>query len=771
MTTIPISDPVERVHRRFLARVEAGDLPAGHDRSPLPDHPHPPDPAILLELFRCQLVSRHLDRLARELRAAGEGFYTIGSSGHEGMAAVAAALRPTDPAFLHYRDAAFQIARAGQVARSAADGAASDDSALDPGPPDREAIRDLVLSFLAASADPISGGRHKVLGSRRLAIPPQTSTIASHLPKAVGAAYSIGLAGELGPEHRAFPDDAIAVASFGDASINHASAQAAFNTAGWTAYQGVALPLLLVCEDNGIGISVPTPRGWVAASMSNRAGLTYRSCDGLDLVDTLAVAEECADEVRRTRRPVFLHLSCVRLYGHAGADLESVYRSPTEIDAAEADDPLLHSARIVRDLAGLAPSEILDLYHQADELVRKEAVDAVEAGGPRRLESRQEVMASIVPPVRACRPVEPPSPEARERLFGPADWSARDRPQTLSKLINWTLTDLMATHPEVVLAGEDVGRKGGVYGVTQRLQARFGRRRVIDTLLDEQSILGLAIGLAHNGFLPIPEIQFLAYYQNAQDQIRGEAATLPFFSDGQFTNPMVVRIASLGYQRGFGGHFHNDNSIAVLRDVPGLIVACPSNGHDASLLLRESVRLAREEQRVVAFLEPIALYATADLHEAGDGAWACTYPEPGSEELALGRVGVRGEGDEVAIVSYGNGVHLAVQAAQVLAERHGIGTRVVDIRWLAPLPVDAIAEACGPYSRILVVDECRQTGSLSEQLVTELAERGIEAARLCAADSFIATGPAYAATLPSRDEIVDAARSLNSRLRPDFFDR
>ena len=99
-------------------------------------------------------------------------------------------------------------------------------------------------------------------------------------------------------------------------------------------------------------------------------------------------------------------------------------------------------------------------------------------------------------------------------------------PQPMSRLINWALSDLMLTHGEIVLAGEDVGRKGGVYGVTQKLQARFGAGRVIDTLLDEQSILGLAIGIAHNGFLPIPEIQFLAYLHNAEHQIRGEAATL-----------------------------------------------------------------------------------------------------------------------------------------------------------------------------------------------------------------------------------------------------
>ncbi len=761
MTPTSPSDPVERVHRQFLSRVEADDLPAPREPS-LASGTITPDPVQVLDLFRCQLISRHLDRLARELRAAGEGYYTIGSSGHEGMAAVAAALRPTDPAFLHYRDAAFQVARAAQAI----------EPGQDPSSAEGQTMRDLVLSLRASSDDPISGGRHKVLGSEPLAIPPQTSTIASHLPKAVGAAYSIGLTAEIQPEHQRFEDDSIVVASFGDASLNHASAQAACNTAGWTSYQGVALPLLLVCEDNGIGISAPTPKGWVAASMGNRPGLTYRSCDGLDLVDTLTVARECAEEVRRTRRPIFLHLSCVRLYGHAGADLETVYRTRDEIGAAEANDPLLHSARLVRDVAGLDPAEIVDLYHEVDERLRKESVEL--AGTP-RLASRQDVMASIVPPARVCAPAPPPTQQARENLFGPADWKAMERPQAMAKLLNWTLTDLLATHGELVLAGEDVGRKGGVYGVTQRLQTRFGRRRVIDTLLDEQSILGLAIGLAHNGFVPIPEIQFLAYYHNAQDQIRGEAATLPFFSNGQFTNPLVLRIAALGYQKGFGGHFHNDNSIAVLRDVPGLIIACPSNGRDASLMLREAVRLARVEQRVVAFLEPIALYTTTDLHEPGDGGWAGTYPDPGSDGIGLGEVGVLGSGDDVAIVTYGNGTHLAAQAQKILADEHQVGARVIDIRWLAPLPVDAIAEACGPYSQILIVDECRQTGSLSEQLVTELAERDVTASRLCAADSFIATGPASAATLPSRDDIVEAALAASGagarKLRPDFFDR
>lgn len=718
------------VHENFLTRVAARDLPRGPAPTPGLSAPE------MVALFRAQCLSRALDRTSRAMQKAGQGFYTIGSSGHEGMAAVAHALRPSDMAFLHYRDAAFQIARAAQLGQ--------------------DMTRDMLLSFASSSEDPISGGRHKVLGSKALAIPPQTSTIASHLPKAVGAAYSLGLARRRPPEHRSLPEDAIVVASFGDASANHSSAQGAFNTASWTAFQKVPLPLLFICEDNGIGISTKTPRGWIEASFSGRPALRYAKADGLDLSETYAIAAELADWVRTRRAPAFLHLRTVRLYGHAGADLPTTYLSREEVEAEEAMDPLLHSVRLLDQAGALSPDAARAIY--LETLDRVEAAAAEVVTRP-RLQTAAQVMASLIPPPRPSAPGNGPSAEARAAAFG-ADLRAMDEPQPMSRLINWALTDLMLAHPEIVVMGEDVGRKGGVYGVTQKLQARFGPDRVIDTLLDEQSILGLGIGLAHNGFLPLPEIQFLAYLHNAEDQIRGEAATLPFFSNGQYTNPMVLRIAGLGYQKGFGGHFHNDNSIAVLRDIPGLILACPSNGAEAAMMLRECVRLARDEQRLVVFLEPIALYPMRDLGAEKDGGWMRTYPEP-SRRIPLGEIGLAGEGRDLAIVTYGNGTYLSHQARPALDDK-GLATRIIDLRWLAPLPLPAMLDAVRDCAAVLVVDECRRSaGGPAEALMTALAEAGHHRiARVTAEDSFIATGPAYAATLPSREGIIAAALAL-----------
>ena len=130
---------------------------------------------------------------------------------------------------------------------------------------------------------------------------------------------------------------------------------------------------------------------------------------------------------------------------------------------------------------------------------------------------------------------------------------------------------------------------------------------------------------AVSGLLPIPEIQYLAYLHNAEDQLRGEAASLSFFSQGRYRNPMVVRVAGLAYQKGFGGHFHNDNAIGVLRDIPGLVIACPGHPADAAPMLRTCVAAAVADGTVSVFLEPIALYHTRDLHEAGDEGWMAPY--------------------------------------------------------------------------------------------------------------------------------------------------
>jgi 2-oxoisovalerate dehydrogenase E1 component len=720
-----------------------------------PDPPGPPDldqpvrsgSALTirhcLELFDAQVASRHLDAAARWLRSRDTGFYTIGSSGHEGNAAVAAATRPTDPALLHYRSGAFYLARAAQAGRGSA------------------GVYDVLLGLAASATEPIAGGRHKVFGLAELSVIPQTSTIASHLPRAVGLAFSLPRAARLGITPP-WPANSIVVASFGDASINHSTAAGAINAAAYCSYQGLPIPLLLVCEDNGLGISVRTPPGWVQAALSGRTRLRYSHADGSDLAEVYDAAIEAASYVRDRRSPAVLHLSTVRFGGHAGSDAESAYRTPAELAADLERDPLLGTARLLVSAGALTPEQLLSRYARSGEAVFELAA---KAEAEPKLTSAAQVMAPLAPrrPAAVTAAIGPASKRRRVQAFG-GRLPEEEGGLTLAQAINRTLTDELAAHHDVIVFGEDVARKGGVYGVTKGLLGTFGAGRVFDSLLDEQSIIGLGLGAGLAGLVPVPEIQYLAYVHNAADQIRGEAATLSFFSQAQYRNPLVLRIAGLAYQQGFGGHFHNDNAVGALRDIPGLIIACPARPDDAAALLRTCLASAREDGSVCVFLEPIALYHERDLYVHGDGGWLARYDPPWLWTLGHAPVGqgrVYGEGTDLLIVTFGNGLRMSLRAAARLAET-GISCRVLDLRWLAPLPEEDLIREAEATGAVLVADETRRSGGVGEGVIAALIDAGFAGRlnRVTSEDSFIPLGTAASTVLLSQDVIEAAARDL-----------
>ena len=681
-------------------------------------------PAEATPAWRAQIESRAIDHAARWLQMQKLGFYTIGSAGHESNALVALALRPTDPALLHYRSGGFYLARAGQAGR---DGA-----------------WDMLLGMAAAVEEPMAGGRHKVFGHHDLAVIPQTSTIASHLPRAVGIAFAIDWSKELGVES-AWAADSVVVCSFGDASLNHATAQSALNAAAHFAYRGERLPILFVCEDNGYGISVPTPEGWVEQALHGRPELAVERADGDDPAAVLATAMELAEWVRANRHPAVLHLRTVRFLSHAGADLETAYRSGPEIRADFTRDPLLATGRWLVSSGAVSGDELADEYLAVRDRIRERALEATTR---RQMESAEDVM----------RPLASRDPSKVAKLAGGTVGGEADERLTLAQAIDAGLAVVLEDHPETLVFGEDVGRKGGVYGVTRGLQARFGPSRVFDTLLDETTILGLALGTSISGFVPIPEIQYLAYLHNAEDQLRGEAATLQFFSQGAYRNGMVVRIQGYGYQKGFGGHFHNDNGVGVLRDIPGLVIASPARPADAAAMLRTCVAAAKADGSVCVFLEPIALYHTRDLHEDGDELW---LGPADAEHVPVGAAYTHRGGNDLTIVTWANGLYLSLRVARRLGER-GIGATVVDLRWLAPLPMEEVLREASATGRTLVVDETRRTGGVGEGIVAELLDGGYAGrlARVASKDSFVPLGDAARLVLLSEDEIEAAALAL-----------
>ena len=695
--------------------------------------------SVLISIFESQVFSRHMDLKARLLKNEGKCFYTIGSSGHEGNAVFGQVFPYTDMAFLHYRSGPFFIERSKQI-------------------PEATPIYDMALSFMASSEDPISGGRHKVIGSKPLNIPPQTSTIASHLPKAVGTAFSIDRAKGLGIPERELKGDSIVICSFGDASVNHATALSAFNTARWITHAGGHVPIVFICEDNGTGISVPTDKRWIEQNFSDFPGIKYIQADGLHLIDLIINTRYAEQDCRIDRSPIFFHMRTVRLMGHAGSDIEVGYRPLAEIEATEFNDPLLHSARILVENKCLSAEEILNLYESA----RAQIGFVYDAATLRpKLESSKDVMASITANQTTRKVPKQTTQKAREELFG-KEFKRIDQPQHMAKLINYALSDIMLRYKNTLVFGEDVAQKGGVYHVTANLYKQYGFRRVFDSSLDETSIIGFGIGFGHNGFVPIPEIQFLAYFHNAEDQLRGEAATLAFFSEGQFTNPMVLRVPGLGYQKGFGGHFHNDNSLTIFRDLPGVILAVPSNGADAAKMLRTAVREAHVNGRVVVFVEPIALYMIKDLHERKDGKWNFQYPDL-YEEIPLGEFAEYGNGKILTIITYGNGLYLSLQAQKEIEKILKKKIKVIDLRWLSDINLPHVQEGIDTCKNILIVDECRRTGCHGEGLLANLIRESKKPLNIklhAAEDSFISLGVAATATLPSKESIIQHAVEL-----------
>jgi 2-oxoisovalerate dehydrogenase E1 component len=699
------------------------------------------------ELFDAQLTARHLDLAARWLRSFNEGFAASGSAGHEGDAAVAAALRADDPALLHQRSAAFYCVRAAGHA---------DATGIDPSRRLEEAARDVLRGVVGSVQDPGTGGRDKLFGHPDLHLLPALSTPGGHLPRAAGLARALSRA-----TTAPWPDDAIVVASFGADGAGGPAATAALDLAGRSVRDGRPVPLLLVCADDGPDATGPD--GWVATLLRGRPGVAYHEADGADLAAAFDVAVTAVEAVRGERRPAVLRLTALHLLAQAG-----------EPDSGPdlSRDPLVGTARLLVEAGLLGPDDVITRYDEVGWLVRKAAEEVL---GEPKLASLGEVAASLSPrrPLRVAHAVT----EAGDRAAGPGG-SARaelfgDRlpegagPLTLGQTIEAALTDALAADPTVLVLGPGA-TAGGPHGTTAALRDRGGDR-VVDTVPDATTVLGLALGAGTAGLIPVPELTGLAALHTAAEQLRAEAATMSLLSNGSYRNPMVLRVPGLAQPLGLGGHLVNDNSVAMLRDIPGIVVAVPARAADAAPMLRSCLAAAAVDGTVSVFLEPAALYQTRDLYQQGDSEWLSPYSDPSAwagEHVPIGRARVYGLGtaQDLTIVTYGNGVRMSLRVAAQLAA-DGYGSRVVDLRWLNPLPAADLVREAAVTGRVLIVDETRRSGGVGEGVLAALVDGAFVGSvrRVAAADTPVPLGPAAQQVLVGEDAITQGAHALLAR--------
>jgi 2-oxoisovalerate dehydrogenase E1 component beta subunit len=276
---------------------------------------------------------------------------------------------------------------------------------------------------------------------------------------------------------------------------------------------------------------------------------------------------------------------------------------------------------------------------------------------------------------------------------------------TLVQAIHDTLLEEMARDPRVLVLGEDVGREGGVFRVTEGLIDRFGPERVIDTPLNEGGIVGMAIGMALNGLRPVVEIEFADFIYPAFDQIVSELAKLRFRSAGQFTAPVVVRAPSGGGVK--GGHYHSQSPEAYFIHTAGLTVVMPSTPADAKGLLTAAIR----GPDPVLFFEPKALYRTVK----GD------VPE-GEHLTPIGKGRVVRSGDDLTLVAWGAMVPVAEKAADIAAVE-GVRVEVIDPRTLWPLDIALIEDSVNRTGRAVVLHEAPRTCGFGAEVAALIQER------------------------------------------------
>src|SRR5215472_16324369 len=279
---------------------------------------------------------------------------------------------------------------------------------------------------------------------------------------------------------------------------------------------------------------------------------------------------------------------------------------------------------------------------------------------------------------------------------------------TMVQAVRSALIDEMTLDEDVVILGEDIGPRGGVFLVTEGLIDKFGKERVIDTPLAEAGIIGAAVGMAVYGLKPVAEIQFIDFLYPGFDQLVSEAAKMRYRSAGQFSCPMAVRSPYRGGVR--GGSYHSQSPEAYFVATPGLKVVVPSNPYDAKGLLIASIR----DDDPVVFMEPKKIYR-AVKNEVPEGAY----------EVPLGKAAVTREGKHVSIITFGAMVHVALEAAEQV-KKDGVEVEVVDLRTLQPYDMDAIAKTVQKTGHVVLLQEAPMIGGFTGEIAAHIAEHLVQ---------------------------------------------
>lgn len=657
----------------------------------------------LIHAFRIMYLARSIDEKSMILLKQGKILFHISGPGHEAcQIAAAMALKPGyDWAYPYYRDLAF---------------------ALQLG----ETPYEIFLESMHRVGGPSSNGRQMPshYGSIPLRIPAQSSPTGTQFLQAVGTAMGAVKEGT----------DEVVYASSGEGATSEGEFSEALNWASRGKY-----PVVFLIQNNKYAISVPVKDqiagGSISALLSGYPNLARFHVDGTDFVESYRAARDAVAYARAGKGPSLIEADVVRLFPHSSSDDPKKYMSAEEIDHNRQRDPLPKYEEFLLDSAVLTSAEMDEIKREAKEEVNS-AADRAEAQPTPAADTAERNVFS--PVVRVLRENFSEPEHAGKRVV-------------MVDAINHALNEEMKRNPKMLVYGEDVaGSKGGVFTATKGLTEAFGDERVFNSQLAEASIVGTAIGLAIRGFKPVVEIQFGDYIWPAFMQFKDELVHLRYRSDGNFSCPVVVRVAVGGFIR--GGLYHSQSIEGFFAHMPGLWIAMPSNAADAKGLLKTACR----EDNPVLFCEHKGLYRQG----------FASSPEPNEDFLLpFGVAKIKKEGSDITLVAWGMMVQRSIEAAKKL-EAGGVSVEIIDLRTICPWDRETVLGSVKKTGKVLIVHEDTRTGGFGAEIGTVIAERCFQwldapIMRVAAKDAPIPFAPALEnAILPQESDITTALQRL-----------
>lgn len=587
---------------------------------------------------------------------------------------------------------------------------------------------EILLNGMSKATDVASGGRHMSnhFAKPSIGIQNVSSCVSNHAQHAAG----------LGRAIKTYRQEALVFCSVGESSLSEGYFSEAINGASRE-----RLPVVFVVQDNGYGISVPksdqTANLYASDNFSGYKNVRIIHADGLDVFDSFRAMREAVAYVRSGAGIAIVHARCVRIHSHSNSDRHELYRTPEELAAAKAADPLPRFRKLLLD-TGLLSEEEIRAVEVANEKVYEEAAD------------------------RARRAPDPDPKSITEHVV-PAPWRPERWPEglpdgtgeslTMVQAINATLKEEFRVNPDTFIWGQDVAyrEKGGVFNATKGMQQEFGPARVFNAPIAEDYIMGTADGfcrLSDRIRVVVEGAEFADYFWPAAEQMV-EMSHEYWRTNGQFVPNVTVRLASGGYIG--GGLYHSQNIEGWLTTLPGLRVVVPAFADDAAGLLRTAMR----SRGITLYLEPKFLYNNP----------MAKAPVPTDFAVPFGKARVRREGTDLTILAYGTPVHFALEAAKAL-EKEGESVEVLDLRSLVPLDHGAVLASVKKTSRVLVAHEDKVHGGFGGEIAAWVQEHAfayLDAPVERVGSEFTPVGFSRIlerAILPSTDKVLAAARKV-----------